>query len=713
MKMARRITALVLAVLMLAGSGMTHAHAVQLRNSQFKTSYVNPLYENILTEENLTSPSHQSSHTAASSEEDTYYTPHAAAEQIRQQLVGRQETITVNVYLEQFEGTQTAFDELCLDLASDAMQHTGVPTEGDYLLWQFGGYNAGANYAQSSEGLHLLRITFTFTYYTDAAQEAELDAAVAELLAELDVNEEDSYTKLKAIYDYICANVEYDNDNANNQNYKLQYTAYAALIDGTAVCQGYSLLLYRLALELGVDCRLISGDGGGPHAWNIAEIDGYYYNMDPTWDAGKDSYSYFLRSPENFSGHTRDAEYDTAAFHSAYPMAQSDFSSCAHVFESKVTVPPQCTEDGVMTYTCSVCGYSYEDAIPATGHSYDDGIITAPTCTEQGYTTYTCLVCGDSCMEGFVDALGHDYGEWYPLQEPTCTAEGIRQHDCQTCGASETEIIPALGHTYTAIVTEPTCTEQGFTTYTCVCGETYTDNYTDALGHTYGDWYPIQEPTCTEEGIQQHDCLECGASETEVIAALGHEYQDYQCIRCDVLVPMPFEDVRQGDYYHIPVLWALDNGITTGTSETTFAPEKTATRAEVITFIWRAEGKPEPTSTHNPFTDVKEGRFYYKAVLWAVEQGITTGTSETTFSPHEDCSRSEVVTFLWRTVGKPAPTNSNNPFLDVKADRFYSDAVLWAVEHGVTNGMDPEYFGVHESCNRAHVVTFLYRTDIN
>ena len=173
-----------------------------------------------------------------------------------------------------------------------------------------------------------------------------------------------------------------------------------------------------------------------------------------------------------------------------------------------------------------------------------------------------------------------------------------------------------------------------------------------------------------------------------------------------------FEDVMDdSQYFFDPVYWAFESDpqITTGTSETKFSPDAGCTRAQVVTFLWRAAGEPEPTSTANPFVDVKEGAYYYKAVLWAVEQGITTGTTATTFRPDQTCTRGQIVTFLWRYSGKPKPEKNENPFADVAAGQYYCDAVLWAVEKGITNGTTPTTFRPDQTCTRAQIVTFLYR----
>ncbi len=171
----------------------------------------------------------------------------------------------------------------------------------------------------------------------------------------------------------------------------------------------------------------------------------------------------------------------------------------------------------------------------------------------------------------------------------------------------------------------------------------------------------------------------------------------------------PFVDVSEGQYYYDPVLWAVANGITKGVDETHFAPDAEATRGQFVTFLWRAAGSPAPESENNPFTDVKTTDYFYEPVLWAVENGITKGTSATTFSPNETCKRCQIVTFLHRYEGEPEPESTNNPFTDVKAGDYFYEAVLWAVENEITNGMSKTKFSPNSTATRGQVMTFLYR----
>ena len=244
-------------------------------------------------------------------------------------------------------------------------------------------------------------------------------------------------------------------------------------------------------------------------------------------------------------------------------------------------------------------------------------------------------------------------------------------------------------------------------TRTCSCGESETRTVA-ATGHTFGDWTVTTAPTCTEKGVETRTCA-CSESETREVDALGHEWEGIHCTRCDA-IRNPFTDVDEVIHksFYDAILWAVDEGITTGATETTFNPGGELQRAQFVTFLWRAAGKPEPTSTKNPFTDVNENDFFYKAVLWAVEEEITTGTDTDKFSPFGVTNRAQAVTFLWRYLEKPA-ANGTNDFNDVEAGLWYEAPINWAVGAGVTNGMGDGTFGINNPCNRAQAVTFMFR----
>ena len=169
-----------------------------------------------------------------------------------------------------------------------------------------------------------------------------------------------------------------------------------------------------------------------------------------------------------------------------------------------------------------------------------------------------------------------------------------------------------------------------------------------------------------------------------------------------------FTDVSTDDYYADAVVWAVENGVTQGTGNGSFSPKSTVTRAEAVTFLWRAAGSPEPENVSS-FADVPADSYYAKAVAWAVENGITTGTGDGMFSPDATCTRAQAMAFIWRSQ-KSAAADSVNPFTDVAADAYYAGAVQWAVENGITNGSgDGTTFSPNANCTRAQIVTFLYR----
>lgn len=172
-----------------------------------------------------------------------------------------------------------------------------------------------------------------------------------------------------------------------------------------------------------------------------------------------------------------------------------------------------------------------------------------------------------------------------------------------------------------------------------------------------------------------------------------------------------FRDVYETDYFAQPVLWAVQHKITNGTTATTFSPFQPCTRGQIVTFLWRAAGSPTPHITSNPFWDVMSGSFYYSAVLWAYENGITSGTSAHMFSPVQPCTRAEVATFLWRALGCRIDMETLHSFQDIPKGAYYATAVLWLRDFGIISGTSATQFSPSKTCTRAEVVTMLYRVD--
>lgn len=325
-------------------------------------------------------------------------------------------------------------------------------------------------------------------------------------------------------------------------------------------------------------------------------------------------------------------------------------------------------------------------------HQYETRRIE-PACDIGGLIWQECVRCGDIVDMATLNPVGHTFSDWYVLTEPTCTQEGIQARDCVVCGYRETAPLPHTGHAYIVEVMPPSCTARGYTSHYCPgCGDRYRTDYTEPLGHRYDEGVIIKEPTLAAMGRIRYTCIGCGDTYQETIPMLTN----------------PFEDIDDQAYYFAPVIWAVNAGITSGLDETHFGPDAVCNRAQVVTFLWRSAGKPEPAASVNPFRDVPKGSFYEDAVLWAFESGITTGTDAAHFSPEAPCNRAQVVTFLHRSRDCPEPAVTT-AFPDVSTGSFYHKAVLWAAQRGITVGMDGGYFRPGLSCTRGQIVTFLYR----
>ena len=423
--------------------------------------------------------------------------------------------------------------------------------------------------------------------------------------------------------------------------------------------------------------------------------------------------------------------------------------------------------DGV----CTICGAKDPNYVPPHTHDYN-AVVTAPTCTGAGYTTFTCTTCGQSYKDNYTDALGHDYkngectrchakdpGQTHThdykstVTRPTCTEKGYTTHTC-SCGDSYKDSYKdVLGHLYIfgkcircgekedssethkhdykSRVVDPTCTEGGYTLWECECGKSYETLHTKALGHEYKDGVcarcgakdpnahthqyveTVTKSTCTEKGYTTYTCSVCGDSyKGSYTDALGHSYVGGICTRCgasdpNYKPPVSFVDVPETAYYYKSVQWAVENGITEGVGNNRFDPNGQCTRGQVVTFLWRAAGKPI-VSENVSFSDVQPGAFYYEAVKWAVANGITQGVGGNRFAPNDTCTRGQVVTFLHRAANTPSASTISS-FVDVPATAFYYNAVNWAVANGITTGVGGNRFAPNDTCTRAQVVTFLYR----
>ncbi len=285
---------------------------------------VNPVYAGIATEDDLKkgTPVAITPQALNEAEKCTNVTEMAAA--LKDGLIKRQETIQVFFSLTGTSYTAKDLINLEYEALEKAIVHTGIGNEGDYLKWGYTGIGMQVSYGKSS-GDTVGSFSYFLTYYTTAGQENQVTSKVQNISASLGLSSKSEVDKIKAVYGYICDNITYDYGSD-----VIKYSCYAAAVKKHAVCQGYSLLAYRLLNDSGVDCRLVAGNtSSGAHGWNIVKMGNVYYNFDSTWDAGmkEKSYKYFLKCNKNFKDHDRWEAYSSGEFNAAYPMSSSDYQT--------------------------------------------------------------------------------------------------------------------------------------------------------------------------------------------------------------------------------------------------------------------------------------------------------------------------------------------------------------------------------------------------
>ena len=471
---------------------------VQAKETIREDHYVNPIYKDVKS-----SVVHHDIQTY--SLEDVEYTSdqEKLVKIFREKLINRESNIVLYYHCDE-EITQEFFSNLVHQLFQKAIKHTGNGKEGDYLKWHCQGWTVKANISGNSNEGYDLNIFYDVSYLSSLEQEEKVDEEVSNLLKSLDLSNKTDYQKVKAIYDYICSNVTYDHDNLNDESYSLKYTAYAALINKTAVCQGYASLFYRLALDAGVDTRVISGEAGGPHAWNIVKLNGKYYNLDSTWDAGRSTYAYFLKNTNDFDNHVRDNDYQSNDFIEEYPMwdksyTEIDCNKYGHNYSEPIY---KWSVDNMTVTAQRVCANNYEHVEEETVTAQK--IVKDPTCTENGIITYIANFKNNAfkSQTKIVDdkkATGHKVVV-DQAKEATCTENGLTEGShCSVCNEviKKQEVIPSTGHKEVLdSAKEATCTNTGLT-----------------------------------EGIHCSICNKI-IKKQEIIPALGHDFKDGVCTRC-------------------------------------------------------------------------------------------------------------------------------------------------------------------------------------
>ena len=394
----------------------------------------------------------------------------------------------------------------------------------------------------------------------------------------------------------------------------------------------------------------------------------------------------------------------------------------AHVWDNGVvTTAPTETTPGVRTYTCTVCGQTRTETVPATGaHDYRFTETIAPTCTDGGYDLYTCSGCGATEKRNLTDAAGHKWDGGTVTTAPTETTPGVRTYTCTVCDQTRTEAIHATGahdYRFTKNVA-PTCTDGGYDLYTCSgCGATEKRNLTDAAGHKWDGGTVTTAPTETTPGVRTFTCTVCGQTRTEAIPATGAS----TCTGGPSCPSYGLHDVAGPAYWaHKGIDYCVRNRLMNGVGAGTFSPSTACTRAQIVKILYNRSGNQADYSYYYlPFTDVAPGAWYYNAVAWAYCNDVTSGTSATTFTPNAAITRQQLVTFLYRYTVKYAPEFTGNtapisafPDADSVANWAYA-AMSWAVGNGLIlgnahdNGLD--YLDPNGSATRAQTATIIMR----
>jgi predicted nucleic acid-binding Zn ribbon protein len=384
-----------------------------------------------------------------------------------------------------------------------------------------------------------------------------------------------------------------------------------------------------------------------------------------------------------------------------------------HVPVTDPAVPATCTKTGLTAGShCSVCGkiIKAQKTVPMIAHTPVTDPAVPATCSKTGLTEGShCSVCDTVITaQETVPKIAHK-SVTDPAVKPTCTSSGLTEGShCSVCGTVITaqKTVPKIAHApETDPAVKPTCTSSGLTegSHCSVCGTIITaQKKVNALGHEWGEWTVTKEATYDRAGEKQRVCSRDSSHiETDEIPKL---------------VKSGFSDVQDQKHpYYKAIYWAAGAEITKGYPDGTFGINKSCTRGEMIMFLWRYVGKPAPkAASKSPFKDVPTNHTFYKAILWGSQKGITKGYSDGSFGINRNVTRGEAMMFLWRLKGKPAPkAAATSPFKDVPKTHVFYKAILWGAQKkvttGYTSGAKKGTFGIDENCTRGQIVTFLYR----
>lgn len=443
----KKVLSLFMSLVMLASvtAGTDLSVYAQAKDTEpdFSYTYVNPYYEGKIDESVFSEDEEEDSDAFSYTAPKLYATAYSEAkaiEVLRDKMVARTKTVTLNVV------TQRAGNDALKYIANEALsqEHSVSSTDGDYLLFNMYGMQ-GYGIVISMGSKNEYQLTFEMEYLTTAAQEKEVTARINSTLKELNLSGKSDYRKIRLIHNFVCENAKYDYEHMDDITYKMQFSTYGALIKGVTVCQGYATLFYRLCMESGISCRVIAG---GDHAWNIAKLGNKYYYVDTTWDDTVTDYypdkvngtyysddyvfDWFMLGSKDFLYHTFESDYTTNYFKNKYPVSASSYV-CTH--PSKQWMLPEdadCTKGYYEGLICTECDEVFETRYfsPVAEHSYVKKVV-APTCTAKGYTRYACAVCNSKYDVDVKNALGHSYTK--TTTKATTSANGKIVESCTRC----------------------------------------------------------------------------------------------------------------------------------------------------------------------------------------------------------------------------------------------------------------------------------------
>ena len=520
------------------------------QNKTFSFTEYNPYYVELLGKEKLKKILDNGGSNLVAScsdvkQSDDLETVKEASEYLRNEMVNREKSATVNVKSE-----ETDFSKLIKEIFEGSYSQDIVrgAQDGDYLKFHWGSYKVSGMYSNLADGRRLYSINYRLEYYTTAEEEQAVTEKINETITDLDLNSGSDYIKIKKIHDFVCDTIQYDYINVSNTDYKYQFTTYGALFNGRAVCQGYATLFYRLCREVGIPVRVITSSN---HAWNIVKLNDKYYNIDCTWDdTDKDTpgiptgdywsgiviYKWFLNGCDDFPSHIRQEEYTTDEFNAEYPMASKTYT-CSHS-EIVWTYPENssCINGFERKKICTNCEEVFADETISAGSSHSmSQTVISPTCQSEGYTHHFCTICGYCYDDTKTEKVDHKYTNYVYNKDATCAKDGTKTATCDYgCGETETVTAPntKLSHSFTDYTynKDATCTKDGTKTAACDygCGETETVTAPNTkLSHSFTDYTYNKDATCTKDGTKTAAC-DYGCGETETVTApntkLNHSF---------------------------------------------------------------------------------------------------------------------------------------------------------------------------------------------